>query len=160
MLSGLASIAEIVAGFGVVFSLLFVGWEIRRNTNHAKLTNWTEAVDRGNALLAQPCEPQLAAFLARGREDYDALSPAEQIMFGSYHNQLCLFYETMIVLGRNQAQGEGLDHIPAKQLAYCFSFPGARQWWTFFSAELGLHPSMESAVNAAIAARPAQASAA
>ncbi len=157
MLSGFANIADIVAASAVVFSLLFVGWEIRRNTNQAKLGNWTGAVERGNALLAQPCEPQLAAVLARGREDYDALSPAERIMFGCFYNQLCLFFEEMLVLGRNQAQGEGLDHIPAKQLGYYFSFPGARQWWTFFSAELGLHPSMESAVNAAIAARPPRA---
>lgn len=49
----LANYAEIVAGFGVTASLIFVALEIRKGTAQSKLANWASLVDRYNAVYSQ-----------------------------------------------------------------------------------------------------------
>jgi hypothetical protein len=149
MLSNLADVADLLAAAGVIASLLFVAYEVRRNTREVKRTNWESTVDRFNALWSRTTSCELADVIARGRENYEALTPSEQISFGNYHAELCLTFETMIVLGRNQVQGDDLLEIPKRHLRHHFRFPGARAWWSWFSRDLGLSPIMEHAVNEA-----------
>jgi hypothetical protein len=149
MLSNLADVADLMAAMGVIASLLFVAYEVRRNTQEVKRTNWETTVDRFNALWSRTTSPELADVIARGRESFEALTPAEKITFTNYHAELCLTFETMIVLGRNQVQGDDLLDIPKRHLRHHFRFPGARAWWSWFGKDLGLSPIMEQAVNEA-----------
>lgn len=145
-----ADIADVLAAIGVIVSLLIVAYEVRKNTIEVKRANWESGIDRFNALWSRTSGSELAAVLARGRQSFETLSASEQIMFGHFYNELCLTYETMIVLGRNQILGDELAGLPMQHLRYYFSFPGARQWWAGFAETRGLSPLIMRAINEAI----------
>jgi len=71
-------------------------------------------------------------------------------VFGNYYNELCLTYEAMLVIGREQILGDELGEIPMKHLRYYFAFPGAREWWKDFAETRGLAPLMMRAMREAI----------
>jgi hypothetical protein len=139
----IADVADMLAAIGVIVSLLFLAYEVRRNTNEVKRTAWEGMIDRFNALWSRTTSERLPEILDRGRNDFESLSGAEKVIFGNYHNEMLLTYEAMIVVGKHQALGEQITHIPIKHLRYYFAFPGARQWWVDFSETRGLSPLME-----------------
>lgn len=150
--SQIADIADVLTAVGVIVSLLFVAYEVRRNTNEIKRTAWEANIDRFNAMWSRTSSADLADILDRGRRDFQALSGPEKIVFGNYHNEMCLTYETMIVLGRNQSLGDQLESIPLKHLRYYFGFAGTRQWWREFAETRGLSPVMNHAMEQALSA--------
>lgn len=147
----LADVADILAAIGVIVSLVFVAFEVRRNTNEVKRTAWEAGIDRFNALWSRTGSAELPEVLDRGRKDFESLSGPEKIAFGNYHNEMLLTYETMIVLGRNQSHGADLAPLPFAHLRYYFGFPGARQWWAEFARTRGLSPVMMQTMERVIA---------
>jgi hypothetical protein len=148
-LANLAGIADILAAVGVIASLLFVAYEVRRNTNEVKRTNWERMIDRFNTLWSRTSGDDLADVIARGRQEFGALTDGEKLAFGNYYNELCLTYEAMLVIGREQILGDGLAGLCMKHLRYYFAFPGAREWWKDFAETRGLSPIMMRAMREA-----------
>jgi UDP-2,3-diacylglucosamine pyrophosphatase LpxH len=149
-LAQMADLADVLAGFGVIASLLFVAYELRKNTAEATHKRWESLVDRHLELFRQTSGEGLADVILRGREDYDALSASDRIVFGDYYNQFVETFETIVVAGRDQVHGDELKPLVEKYLQTWFRYPGARQWWKEFSVSLGVSPRMEKTVNAAI----------
>ncbi len=149
-LDHVANIADLLAAFGVIASLLVVAYEVRRNTNEVKRTNFESIIDRFMTLWSRTDGDDLPDILQRGRENYNLLSERDKIVFGNYLQELCLTYEALIVLGKNQIHGEEIAELPKRHLRYHFSFPGVRQWWDEFSASRGLAPLMNQTINAAV----------
>ena len=149
-LAQIANIADLLAAFGVIASLLVVAYEIRRNTNEAKKTNFESLIDRFITLWSRTDGADLPDILNRGRKDYIGLTDRDQIIFGNYHQELCLTYEALLVFGLNQVHGDKISELPLKHLRYHFGFPGAQQWWIEFSSNRGLAPIISQAVENAI----------
>ncbi len=71
-------LAQIIASIAVVGSLLFLGFEMRRNYKQTRLANWEAVVDRFNALWSRTTTNfDFAEILARGRQSYVGLTDAE-----------------------------------------------------------------------------------
>jgi hypothetical protein len=154
-LSRLADLADLLGAIGVIASLLFVAYEVRRNTAEARRANWESSIDRFNALWSRTSGEQTADVLHRGRQSFLGLSGSEQIVFSNWYNELCLTYETMIVLGNEHVLGDKLTGLAMRHLQYYFGFAGAREWWQGFASNLGLSSVIMDAIDAAIRAQPA-----
>jgi hypothetical protein len=79
-LSEWANVAEIIGGAAIIASLIFVGLEVRENTQVIKLTS-DRALDQQNLVLntAVAESHDLAEILVKGESDRDNLSAQEKI---------------------------------------------------------------------------------
>ena len=79
-----ASIAEVVGAFGVVISLIYVGVQVRGNTEEVRATNRQQLIDRAHsATNGAATSPELAAALAK-LANGETLTPAELVQYGYF----------------------------------------------------------------------------
>jgi hypothetical protein len=144
-------LAELLAAAGVIASLIFVAFEVRKNTAQTRQANWGNAADRFNAVYAQTDDIELAKLVVKGRQSYHDLSEAEKVSFGHYLEQLCIAIEALLVHGESLAHGrEAMMVLAKKHLAFHLNFPGARQWYDEFDQQRGYPPAMREFIKEAI----------
>jgi hypothetical protein len=74
-----------ITNVGVLFGLLFVGYEIRQNTVQLRAESSQAITESVNALNAgMYSDPELAEILIRGTEDLGALDSVERARFDAY----------------------------------------------------------------------------
>lgn len=129
-LSEWAHVAEVIGGVAIVASLIFVGLEVRENTQVTRLT-MDRTIDQQsialNLSIAQSSD--LADILIRGELDRDSLTPAERARFdnyclsrfGSYENIVGDFYAGFVADKEFQ--------LWANHFEFRFAKPGYRQFW-------------------------------
>ncbi len=150
-LAQITVLAELLAAVGVVASLIFVAFEIRKNTAQTRQANWGTIADRFNAVYSQTDDIELAKLVVKGRQNYHDLSEAEKVSFGHYLEQLCIAIEALLVHGETQAHGrEVMMALAKKHLAFHLGFPGARQWYDEFDQQRGYPPAMREFIREAI----------
>ena len=150
-LDGLASLAEIVSSLGVIASLIFVAWEIRKNTAQTRLANYGSLVDRYNAVYAQTDDIELAGLIARGRKSYRDLSDAERISFGHYLEQVCIANESMLIFAQAHVHDrESNLALFRKHIRFHLGFPGAREWFDEFERQRGFPEPFMREIHKAI----------
>jgi hypothetical protein len=129
-LSEWADVAEIVGGAAIIASLIFVGLQVRENTQVVKLTS-DRALDQQNLVLnmAVAESTELAGILVRGESDRDSLSAVEQTRFDNYCFSRFGGFENAI---GNYAQG----FVPVDEYEVWAVYfknrlgkPGYRQFW-------------------------------
>ncbi len=144
-------LAELLAAVGVIASLIFVAFEIRKNAAQARQANWGNAADRFNAVYSQTGDIELAKLVVKGRQSYHDLSEAEKVSFGHYLEQICIAIEALLVHGESLAHGrEVMMALAKKHLAFHLGFPGSRQWYDEFDQQRGYPPAMREFVREAI----------
>ena len=147
-LAEITTFADLLAAAGVIASLIFVAFEIRKNTAQTRQANWGNAADRFNAVYAQTDDIELAQLIVKGRQSYRDLSEAEKLSFGHYLEQLCIAIEALLVHGESQAHGrEAMLALAKKHLAFHLGFPGARQWYEEFDDQRGYPPKMRQFIR-------------
>lgn len=82
-LSQWTSIAEIFGMLAVVISLIFVGIEIKQNTNQMEATGLSTGLNSMRSVSELTSTRQKTEFILRGMEDFDSLTPIERAMFES-----------------------------------------------------------------------------
>ena len=81
-LSEWASIAEILGSVVVVLSLLFIGLELRQNTNALHTNSWQQVIDKLIDLdLSEASADSLGGVMFRGESDPEALSDEDRWRF-------------------------------------------------------------------------------
>lgn len=150
-LAQITVLAELFAAAGVIASLIFVAFEIRKNAAQTRQANWGNAADRFNAVYSQTDDIELAKLVVKGRQNYHDLSEAEKVSFGHYLEQLCIAIEALLVHGETQAHGrEVMMALAKKHLAFHLGFPGSRQWYDEFDQQRGYPPAMREFIREAI----------
>ncbi len=150
-ISGLANIAEIVSGFGVIASLIFVAMEIRKGTGQSKMANWASLVDRYNAVYSQTDDMAFANLVAKGRKGYHDPSDGEQISFGHYLEQICIANEALLVYAQSMVHGkEDALAVFRKQIRFHLGFKGAREWLKDFESQRAFPAPLTQAIHRAL----------
>jgi len=126
----ISAIAEAVAAVGVIFSLIYVGVQVRQGTIETRvgiLRSVVNELGRVHDSLAQNAD--LADIAVRGFADYGALTVAERARLSSYLAHLFKLFEQLYVLrGSGAIDAEdwrGYEHAIADIAAY----PGVQKWW-------------------------------
>ncbi len=88
-LSDWALVAEIASAFAVVLSLVYVGYELRQNTNAVLSNTQQSLLELAHGVDAWLQSESFAEIAVRGDEDYSVLSPQERRQYDKYtHNVL------------------------------------------------------------------------
>ncbi len=95
-LQDLGNLGEFIGAVAVVLSLVYVAYQIRQNTiqmaEHSRslrlATNDATADQFSKFRDPLIRDPQMASLWLRGREDFSALSPEEQVQAGAMFQEL------------------------------------------------------------------------
>lgn len=130
MLSQIADIADLIAAFAIVVSLLFVAYELRETRKQTELTNWREVLQTLTDYKSQTNDPALSEIIVRGHADYHALSAAEQLTFGLYLEQGVHIIGNF--LKHNDSLPEklvGLEGAIGNHFHEMLTTSGGAEWW-------------------------------
>lgn len=151
-LSEIADIADLAAAFGVIASLLFLGWELRRNANQTRLTNWNATLSALREHKRRTDDPYVADVIDRGRQDFDALSGSEKIAFGYWMEEWAQAMEGLLVASAaSYHRHEEMMHAGLSNYAAMFTHPGCRQWWRWSGLANRWPRTVVAAIEGAIA---------
>ncbi|MAZ15045.1 MAG: hypothetical protein CL535_01720 [Ahrensia sp.] len=129
-LSEFADIADLVAAFGLIASLLFLAWELRKNSEQARLQNWYSVLAALREHKRRTDDLSVSDVLYRGRESYEGLSGSEKILFGHWMEEWLQAQEGLLIFRHSNAhRREDLTLAARGNFRSMFSYPGCREWW-------------------------------
>jgi hypothetical protein len=123
-------VAEVVSAIAVVLSLIFVGLQVRQNSE-AQMQTGTQAVvtEYNNGIRALSADPNLVCLYVRGSQDYFALSGAERVRFSSYFLSMFNVQQQIHRLRLDGAIDEDIWRGFDSQLKDVVRLPGVYQWF-------------------------------
>jgi hypothetical protein len=86
-------VAEIASAFAVVLSLVYVGYELRQNTNAVLSDTQGSLLQLVHGVHAWLQSESFADIAVRGDEDYASLTPPERRQYDTYTRQLLDVWE-------------------------------------------------------------------
>jgi hypothetical protein len=141
-------IAEIISGICVVASLIFVGFELRKNNIQSRLDNWSNQVDRFVDVYGRASSLELGELIARGRINYADLSDGEKISFGHHLEQLCLSLEAILhSAGKDVHENDVAVRLFERHIQHHLGCPGGIEWWKEFQIQRGFRPFLTEKIN-------------
>ena len=70
----IANYADVLAALGVIASLLFVAFQVRRNTKTVHNQQWLSTIDRRAENFSRPLDERVATTLDKGKKNFNGLS--------------------------------------------------------------------------------------
>lgn len=127
-LGTLTNIAEIIGMIAVVISLLFVGLEIRQNTNQARTDASQKGVDFVKHFYALLESEEQSAFLLKGFRNFNSLSQTEKMVFDNKMVHVTIEYEVVRELYYQGNLDDEMFFYYEQMMARLLSTPGIDQW--------------------------------
>ena len=129
-LSELAQIAEVVAAMAVVFSLIYVGLELKENTNAVRAAS-VQAITTGtrDSLMMVASDAELARIVRLGSIDRSALNDDERYRFGIFSRQRWLFFQGIWVQQHLDVLDQGVWESYRQVVCSLLRNPGDREEW-------------------------------
>jgi hypothetical protein len=101
-----ASIAEVIGAIGVVLSLIYVGIQVRANTDEIRATNRQQLIGRAHAATnGVATSPELAATMAK-LSNGAVLTPGEQVQYGFFARGLIYDVQEAFLLRQEERLDE------------------------------------------------------
>lgn len=157
-LQDLGALGEMIGGFAVVVSLIYVAYQVRQssrqielNSRHIQASMYHATNDdfyRWFSLVAQ--DKELASLWLRGLQS-EALSPEEKLRFNSLASMLFLSYENnfeQLKLGTMQRK---TFEIAREEIGRLLSRPAIKAWWDH-QATISLTPEFREALESLVTA--------
>ena len=135
-LSALANIADLLGALGIIASVTFVAFEIRKSSEQARMSNWNAVLSALREHKRRTDDPYVADLVVRGRNDFEALTEAEKLTFGFWMEELVQCYDGLIV----HENAIAVDPVESRRaavgaFALHFSFPGCLAWYRWSGIE-------------------------
>lgn len=126
-----ALVAEIVGGITIVLSLIFVGYEIQRNSQAQIQATTQNVVSEYNATLQSLSESvELACIYARGIQDFSGLAGADQVRLSAYLLRWNRVVEDIFYLESDGAVESRIWSAIERQQREVAQLPGFQQWFS------------------------------
>ena len=129
-LSDLASIGNFVNGLAVLTSLVFVGFQIHKNTLATQAASHnavSDGLNKFNFMFAESAE--VTKLWLDGLRDRRALAPPERWRFDSMLRVYLHVCETMYVQADLGAGDREIMAAEENGIRVVFSSPSVREWW-------------------------------
>jgi len=142
----IATVAEVIGAIGVVASLLYVGIQIRQNSETTKAATIAQVLDQSASVsLIMAADKAVASVFARGLEEPSSLEKDEraqfrQIMFAlfrRYENSEYQFHQGLLPPENWQALKANMASVVGT--------PGFQWWWE--RAQPGISPRIQALVS-------------
>lgn len=146
-LENLANIGEFIGAIGVIFSVIYLALQVRKQTEEARLAATRELADQYQACLATVVEdPEFVQTWLDGIKDYDSLPDRERMRLSLQFQRLFRNLEQQFLHRRrvsiDSTYFSSIDHSFTEGL----TFPGLLRWWDLsqdmFDVEFREHVSM------------------
>jgi hypothetical protein len=125
-LSDWANIGEVIGAIGVVISLVYVGVQIRENTEEMRAMNRQQLIGRAHEATARfALSPELAAVLAKVATS-DPLTSGEQVQYGYLIRSMLYDVQEAFVLNREGRLDDAYWETRAAVVRSYMSSPMAR----------------------------------
>lgn len=123
-------LGQIVGAVAVIASLLFVGVQLRQNTQAVRASTSQAHAAVYHGIIASIVDSgEFAGIWRRGLADSASLDPDERVRFVSFVSTLFRFYESSLVQwSRGQLDREHWDTV-AQQAISLRGQPGIAEWW-------------------------------
>lgn len=131
--TAIGAVAELLGAIAVVVSIGYLALQVRQNTESVRLGSFQSAIDRVAAVNSRTSDPHVADVLARGRQSYFDLSPADRLTFGYYMQERLLMYESSLAMVH--LLKPTVREVVEKNIRFHLSFPGVREWWVELGRE-------------------------
>jgi len=126
----IGAIAELLSGFGVIATLVYLAIQIRQNTNSVKESNYRNQTDRsiGHSRFISGT-PGMMSIYHRGMSNPSSLTPEERWQFGTYMYSMFLDFQEGYQL-HIKARSDSAYWEPTKyNFLFYLSKPGGNAWW-------------------------------
>ena len=124
------AVGEIVGGFAVVLTLIYLAMQLRQTSRSLQITN-SDAASAMNAEVFQELisNAEFVDLYRKGLAGLDSLDEAERLRFVLFCNKAMRFFENTWFLHIDDALAPGA--CTGKSAAYrrCFSAPGLQEAW-------------------------------
>ncbi len=123
-------IAEIIAAFAVVLSLLYLGWQIR----NSRIQSHNDSIDlitkqRGDHIKLLAESSEISRIFAKGFAAKKKLHPNEQLRFSSYMFYVFVNYELAFRKWKRNEITDALWKPIDQGMHWWLTGPGVRKWW-------------------------------
>jgi hypothetical protein len=128
-LGEITNLAEIIGTVAIIVSLIFVGLQIRQNTNQIAAASYQTGLRFIHSINELTATPESADLVIRGLNDFDALSQVDKAQFDSKLADLTndFFVARQLYLQGSLSGEEFADF--ERVMAQMLRSPGAAQWW-------------------------------
>jgi len=138
------AISEALGVIVVIASLIFVGLQVRQNSEEIRSSNYHAVTDSFNSWnLAVAESTELATLWRKGLDSYNELNGEEKIQFGFLMRAAFRIWDTLYYQSRHGTGDTTLWEAERKNVEVLFSTPGCRSWWREhpygFSADLAAY---------------------
>ena len=143
----LGNYGEFVGAFGVVLSLVFVGYSIVQNTR-ATRAQTRHAITQSFMAIAEIISVRPEAFaagLSSNLTDFDQLPAGDKVYFISSIFGLFKYYELMFMEYRDGNTDDVSWNAWSQHMLMQFHQPGVRAWWV--TRETTFHPEFRKFLN-------------
>jgi hypothetical protein len=126
----MAAIAEIVASFGVIVSLIYLATQIRNQRSESLLSAGHELASQLNDLYAVVSEnAEFADLFLRGMTEYKSLDSVEKLRFSAFFSRLMRIHESMNSRHRQKLLDPTIWQSYEESMRDYFNYAGLRDWW-------------------------------
>jgi hypothetical protein len=130
-LQTLANLGEFLGGVVVVLSLVYLGYQVRQNTQSLRAENYARALERVSAMQARlSSEAPLAALFVRGLADANALTREERSQLAWALYEMFGAFEFMFHQFRSGSLPAEVWERWSATLSWWLSLPGVASWWS------------------------------
>jgi len=125
-----ANLGEFLGGLAVIVSLVYLGLQVRQNTQSLRTENYGRALDRVASMQSELSrDTELSRLFSRAVVDPSQLTPAERIQFTWALYEAFGAFEFMFLASRTRGLSEEVWARWSSTVAWWLSFPGVRSWW-------------------------------
>ncbi len=124
----MGALGEMIGGFAVVISLIYVGLQVRQNSNSVRASSQIALRQLGTEITSQLAAPDMARIYIQGLKDLSPLPAEDRVRFHSLMFSLFGIYEAYYFQ-------EYFGIIPQEflprydQALFHLRQPGVKQWW-------------------------------
>ena len=125
-----ALIAEVLGGIGIIVSILYLGFEVSRNTKNTEIANHVALIEQiGSIRKLHMTDETMAALVLNGSTDFSSLSDVERDQFYWYTLHAFDQWETAMLINERDGLPSGTWEV--WNYAWCawLRKPGFKELW-------------------------------
>jgi hypothetical protein len=127
-LNEFAQIAEVVAAVAIIMSLVYVGFEVRENTNRVEAASLESGVGFIRAINGLMATDESAVLVLKGLSDFNGLTPVEKARFDSLVANVTTHFTIARRLYLDGYLADDEYRGYEEMLARILLSPGANEW--------------------------------
>ncbi len=126
----LGNYGEFIGSIGIVVSLIYLGVQIRQNTDSVRESNLRAATDRSIAHSRFSAgTPGMMGLFLQAQTDAGPLTDEQRWQFGTFLFSMFLDYQEQYFLQRKSRGDEAFWETMNKNMMRYLRQPGGRDWW-------------------------------